>query len=187
MELVLASQSPRRRALLEHAGLRFKVRAAHGVDESPVPGESPERLAVRLASQKATEVSKRFKHDLVLGCDTIVVSAGQVLGKPVNREEARSMLLRLSNRTHRVMTGLAWVRGGRCVRAERVETDVTFSPIPVSELDRYLSTDEAYDKAGAYGIQGTAGRWVKGLEGDYFNVVGLPVARVLQYLWSTNQ
>jgi septum formation protein len=132
---------------------------------------------------KALAVSARQRGDLTLGCDTLVVLGNKTLGKPASREEAMEMLCGLSNRTHRVLTGLAWAKAGRVRAAEWVETHVTFDRIPRRELHFYLSTAEPYDKAGAYGIQGFAGRWVRSLDGDFFNVMGLPVGRVLQHLW----
>jgi septum formation protein len=179
MKLVLASQSPRRRALLKAAGLSFSCLAPQDVHEHPRQGEVPATLVRRLAAEKALSVATRRPGCWVIGCDTEVVLDGRVLGKPKDKATAKKMVLSLSNRGHMVLSGLAWVDAEGCLRdVECVMSRVTFGRIPKDELERYIASKEPYDKAGGYGIQGTAAKWVTRLEGDYFNVMGLPVTRV---------
>ncbi len=194
--LILASGSPRRRELLAQAGFVFDVEAAD-VDESLLPGEAADVYVKRLAEEKAKAVLGRHvdpTHDggtvmngapglspmplVVLGADTTVVGDGEILAKPENAADALRMLRKLSGRTHEVLTGVAVASRAGVVSA--VETTlVTFSAIPEAELDFYCATREPMDKAGAYGIQGYAARWIPRIEGDYFNVMGLPIARVV--------
>jgi septum formation protein len=174
--LVLASASPRRVALLRQAGAEFTV-----VDPGPDrdwPGKAEPRHGVRaLALDKARRVAVTRKVSVVVGADTVVVVRGQRLGKPADREEARAMLLQLHGRQHEVWTGLAVVRDGdQRTAAER--TVVRMARLAERDLDEYVASGESLDKAGAYGIQGLAGQFVKGIEGDYHNVVGLPLARL---------
>jgi septum formation protein len=192
--LILASASPRRRELLAQAGYVFAVEAAD-VDESLLPGEAAADYVQRLAEEKATAVFARYAdptHDdktvmnggprwVVLGADTTVVCDGEILAKPVDAEDAKRMLRRLSGRVHEVLTGVAVVtRAGTVSGVET--TSVTFSEIPEAELDFYCATSEPMDKAGAYGIQGYAARWIPRIDGDYFNVMGLPIARVVRMI-----
>lgn len=182
--LILASGSPRRRELLTQAGYIFDVEPAN-VDETPHAGESPAQYVERLACEKAAAILARDArgHEplLVLGADTTVVCDGEILGKPEDAEEARAMLQKLSGRTHQVLTGLAVAISERT--SSGVEsTEVTFSDIPRVELAAYCATREPLDKAGAYGIQGYAARWIPRIEGCYFNVMGLPIARVVKLL-----
>lgn len=179
MKLILASRSPRRRFLLKAAGLSFSVLTPHDVHENPRKGESPKTLVCRLAGEKALAVAEQRPGYWVVGCDTEVILNGKVLGKPANKVAAKKMLRSLEGRTHVVISGIAWVdsEGGLC-DTECVESRVTFSRIPKEELESYINSKEPYDKAGGYGIQGPAAKWVKNLEGDYFNVMGLPVTRV---------
>jgi septum formation protein len=179
VRLVLASTSPRRAELLRAAGIPFSVHTA-AVDESLRADESPEAYVTRLARAKAEAVG-REPDALVLGADTTVVVDGVCLGKPADDDEARSMLRRLSGRTHGVLTGIALVHGAGLV-VDRASTRVTFQRLEEDELAWYLATGEARDKAGAYGIQGAASRFVTGIEGSYSNVVGLPVELVYQHL-----
>jgi septum formation protein len=189
--LILASGSPRRRELLAQAGFVFEVEAAD-VDESLLPGEPADVYVKRLAEEKARAVLGRYvdpTHDcetvmngvpgfVVLGADTTVVCDGEILAKPEDASDALRMLRKLSGRTHEVLTGVAVASRAGVVSA--VETTlVTFSAIPEAELDFYCATREPMDKAGAYGIQGYAARWIPRIEGDYFNVMGLPIARVV--------
>ncbi|MBS1823166.1 MAG: septum formation inhibitor Maf [Acidobacteria bacterium] len=182
--LILASSSPRRRELLTQAGFDFTVEAAD-IDERIQSGESPAKYVQRLAVEKAQAVYDRFKDRdssgdplLVLGADTTVVSEGEVLGKPADPADARRMLQRLSGRTHQVLTGIAAVSASGVVSEVEI-TQVFFDLIHESELERYLSSGEPMDKAGAYGIQGYAARWIPRIEGCYFNVMGLPLARTI--------
>jgi septum formation protein len=183
MKLILASASTRRAEILHHAGFSFAVLSS-AVDETPVPGESPQGLVQRLADAKADLVSARAVGPaIVVAADTEVVLDGHVLGKPRTSEDARRMLLKLSGRTHSVVTGVTLIRLPDAVRRRFVETtQVHFAAIPEEEITRYLATGEPFDKAGSYAIQGRAGRYVPRIEGCYFNIVGLPLARLCQTL-----
>lgn len=170
--IVLASSSPRRRALLEALGLEFTIRGAD-IDESPLPGEAVEALVMRLAASKAGAIIAGDA-DLVIGADTEVVLDGRALGKPGGEAEALQMLAALSGRSHRVMTGVA-VRGyGRTETAMSI-TEVRFRDIDPDEARRYWHTGEPLGKAGAYAIQGRGGLFVEAIAGSYSGVVGLPV------------
>ena len=177
--LVLASASPRRQDLLRSAGFSFTVQAAH-IDEAPLAEESPRDCAERLAREKALAVSRTRPDDVVLGADTIVVVEGAILGKPVDAADAVRMLRLLSGRVHSVITGVCVVEGSpnHSLRTTSESTLVTMSPLSDEEIREYVATGEPMDKAGAYAIQGMAARWIPRIEGDYSNVVGLPVARV---------
>jgi septum formation protein len=183
--LILASQSPRRLELLRNAGVDCTVAPAD-VDESLLPDEEPLAYVQRLAREKALSVlAKAPAGALVLGADTTVVLDDESLGKPVDEADARQMLRRLSGRSHRVMTGVcvAWQSAQGPQSLVEVEvTEVEFSTMSDREIADYISTGEPMDKAGAYGIQGRASRWIPRLRGCYFNVVGLPVARVCAML-----
>ena len=183
MKLILASSSPRRAEILANAGLPFSVLSS-AVDESPYPGEAPAALVQRLANAKADLVSARAVGPaIILAADTVVVLDDKILGKPNSREEARHMLQQLSGRTHSVFTGVALIRLPDGERRQFIEsTLVHFRPVTEEELSSYLATQEPYDKAGAYAIQGQAGRYIPRIEGCYFNVVGLPLSRVLTEL-----
>jgi nucleoside triphosphate pyrophosphatase len=178
--LVLASASPRRQELLRSAGITFEVQPAH-IPEDPLPGEAAKDCAERLAREKALAVGRQRPHDCVLGADTVVVVDGQLLGKPSDRADAVRMLRLLSGREHRVITGVCLVVNGQPSVASET-TLVTVSEITGQEIADYVASGEPMDKAGAYAIQGIASRWVSRIEGDYSNVVGLPVARVWRML-----
>jgi septum formation protein len=180
MLLVLASASARRRELLEAAGLTFVVDPM-AVDETRRAGEAPEEYALRVARDKVHAARTRHPHDTVLGADTIVLIDGAVLGKPAGEDEAVSMLLRLSGRTHEVLTGVAVAWPGQ-ERSAVERTRVRFTWLSDAEIRAYVATGEPMDKAGAYAIQGLAAKFVADIEGSYSNVVGLPVATVLQML-----
>jgi len=182
--LILASASPRRRELLTQAGFVFDIEAAE-IDETPHAGEAPAAYVRRLAEEKSRAVLAKhatFHGKLVvLGADTTVVCDREILAKPEDPEDAKRMLRKLSGRTHEVLTGIAAAtRDG--VVSEVETTNVVFSEIPAAELERYCATHEPLDKAGAYGIQGYAARWIPRIEGDYFNVMGLPIARVVRLM-----
>jgi septum formation protein len=183
MKLILASASARRAEILHDAGLSFTVLSS-AVDETPMAGEPPAELVQRLADAKAELASARaIGPAIIIAADTEVVLDGHVLGKPRTSEDARQMLTKLSGRTHAVLTGVTLVRLPDVERRSFVETThVHFAPIPEEQITRYLETGEPFDKAGAYGIQGRAGRYVSRIEGCYFNIVGLPLARVWQAL-----
>jgi len=212
--LVLASASPRRQELLRNAGISFVVQPAD-VDETPIPGESARDCAERLAREKALKIWRSRPQDVVVGADTVVVVDGEILGKPVDAEDAARMLRILSGREHQVITGVAVARlrlqaaapesvgspslakaarhGASQVEVDDVElrtasetTLVTMSPISEDQIREYVETGEPMDKAGAYAIQGIASRWIPRIEGDYSNVVGLPVALVHRMLGELN-
>jgi len=201
--LVLASASPRRQELLRNAGISFSVQPAD-VDETPLDGESPRDCAERLAREKALAVWRTRPQDLVLGADTVVAVAATILGKPSDADDAARMLRLLSGRVHQVITGVCLVTPvascqlpvasnstqeprteNRELRAEHTASEttlVTMSEISDAEIRAYVATGEPMDKAGAYAIQGMASRWIPSIEGDYSNVVGLPVALVERML-----
>ena len=195
--LVLASASPRRQELLRNAGIEFTIQPAD-VDETPLPNEGARDCAVRLAREKAVKVWQTRRRDLVLGADTVVVVDGTMLAKPVDAEDAVRMLRLLAGRTHEVTTGVCLIMPLRAkypvlgalqlgvapesetetmdIRVASESTTVTMTNISDAEILGYVATSEPMDKAGAYAIQGIASRWIPRIEGDYSNVVGLPVA-----------
>jgi len=178
--LVLASASPRRQELLRNAGIAFEVQPAH-IPEDPLPGENAKDCAERLAREKALAVARQRPKDAVLGADTVVVIDDQILGKPVDAADAARMLRLLAEREHQVITGVCLVLGDReSVGSET--TSVTMTRISEDEIADYVATGEPMDKAGAYAIQGIASRWIPRIEGDYSNVVGLPIALVYRML-----
>ncbi len=182
MKLILASASPRRAEILRNAGFEFEVYPAH-VDEARIPGESPEDYVRRLADAKARlaaeHAARKHTRAIIIGADTAVVAAGELLGKPSGIEDAGRMLRLLSGRTHDVLTGVSVLRVPEGSSALHVETTrVTFLELSNNDIDDYIATGEPFDKAGAYGIQGIGGRFVARIEGCYFNVMGLPLARV---------
>lgn len=179
MNVILASQSPRRRELLGLTGLEFLVRSAD-VDETMRPEATAYEEVARLSRKKALAV-ERGEDDVVIAADTIVVCDGLRLGKPRDAEEAFRMLRMLSGREHQVMTGLTVVRGEQMETVTEV-TNLRFRPLSDGEIRHYIATGEPMDKAGAYGIQGGGAMFVSHLDGDYFNVVGLPVCRLTQML-----
>jgi len=177
-EVILASNSPRRRELLTKASIPFAVEPAD-VDETPRTGERPEDYAVRLALAKAREVASRRGSGLVVGADTVVVIDKETLGKPADAEDAKATLRRLSGRKHVVMTGVAVVDAATGRELSGVEsTEVCFRVLADEEIDEYVATGEPMDKAGSYGIQERASVFVEGIDGCFFNVVGLPVSRI---------
>ena len=185
--LILASASPRRHELLTQAGLTFTAEAAD-LNEDLLPNEAAAAYVQRLAEEKAQAVWNAHRASdtaenplVVLGADTCVVVEGQILGKPTDSADARRMLELLSGRTHAVLTGIAAITAKRTVRDLDI-TQVTFNVITDSEIGRYISSGEPLDKAGAYAIQGYAARWIPRIEGCYFNVVGLPIARTITLL-----
>lgn len=192
MKLILASSSPRRAEILRDAGLAFQV-ISSGVDETPAAGESPQELVLRLAETKADLVAWRAVGPaIIIAADTIVALDGRILSKPHMADQARSMLEQLSGRTHAVHTGLALIRLPDGERRSAVETTmVTFARLGPEDIAGYLASGEPFDKAGAYAIQGRAGRFIPRIEGCYYNVVGLPLARLCQLLrelgWSEEQ
>ena len=183
MKLILASSSPRRAEILHDAGISFTVLSS-AVDETPYANESPQQLVQRLADAKADLVAARtVGASIIIAADTVVVLDKKILGKPRSTDEARRMLEMLSGRTHSVITGMSILRLPEMERRQFVETTlVHFARLSSEDLSRYLATGEPFDKAGAYAIQGHAGRYIPRIEGCYFNVVGLPIARVVAAL-----
>lgn len=177
MKLVLASKSPRRSEILKNAGIDFTVRVADA-DETIPEGTSPEDAVVFLAARKAMAV-ERAEYETVLGADTIVVLDGEILGKPKDKQDAFNMIKSLSGRVHSVFTGVCAIGNGISMTFAE-ETRVEFYPLTDEEINSYIDTNEPYDKAGAYGIQGLASKFIRGIEGDYFNVVGLPMSSIYQ-------
>ncbi|MGB5489781.1 MAG: Maf family protein [Woeseiaceae bacterium] len=177
--LHLASSSPRRREILAALGLEFTVKATH-VDESPLEEESAEQMVLRLATAKACAAEVEESR-LVIGSDTAVVLDGEVLGKPESRDDAIEMLMKLSDRRHAVLTGVA-LRGPEGVRTALSSTDVIFREISRDEALAYWHSGEPRDKAGAYGIQGRGGAFVVAINGSYSGVVGLPVYETVRLL-----
>ena len=174
-QLILASGSPRRRELLGLFGIPFAVHAAD-IDETMDPDKSPKDEVARVSRCKAAAI-RREEGDAVIAADTIVVCQGKVLGKPHSRQQAIDMLRLLSGREHQVMTGCTVLYGDR----QETFTEVTtlhFRPLSQREIERYVDSGEPMDKAGAYGIQGGAALFCTGMEGDYYNVMGLPVCRL---------
>ncbi|MBO9130509.1 Maf family protein [Bacillus sp. 165] len=178
--LILASGSPRRKELLENLRLSFEVYVSE-VEEIIDEHAPPHETVMSLALQKASDVGRRFPHDIVLGADTIVTYGTHVLGKPKNTEEAQAMLRMLSGQTHEVYTGVAIISPLQTITFfER--TEVTFWELLEHEIQTYIESKEPFDKAGAYGIQGFGASLVKRIVGDYYSVVGLPVARTIREL-----
>lgn len=183
MKLILASASPRRAEILRDAGIVFEAMPAH-VNESPRDNEKPLELVVRLAEAKARAIATRVTGQaMVVGADTEVVIDGNILGKPASAKHAREILRLLAGRTHEVITGLALLRlpGGELRLAQEV-TQVTFASLDEEEIADYVASGEPFDKAGGYAIQGRGGRFVNRVEGCYFNIVGLPLARLYAML-----
>jgi septum formation protein len=197
--LVLASASPRRQELLRNAGFAFTVQPAD-IDETPRIGEQPRECAERLAREKALAVWKKRRKDVVLGADTIVVVDQLILNKPSDAADAARMLRLLSGRTHEVITGVCVVKpvasfecssasdekqkddGSPLIKVASATTLVAMGSISEDEIQEYIATGEPMDKAGAYAIQGRASRWIPRIEGDYTNVVGLPIALINEVL-----
>jgi septum formation protein len=180
MRLVLASASPRRRELLAAAGFPVHVDPVD-VDEQPRAGERPEDYVERVAAAKAAAGRARHPDDAVIGADTTVVIDGEMLGKPTDDDDAARMLRRLSGRRHEVLTGVTVLAGNRTsTRAER--TQVWFAELTARDIAWYVASGEPRDKAGAYAIQGLAGRFIPRIDGSYSNVVGLPVSAVWKML-----
>ena len=185
-QLILASQSPRRRYLLEQAGVTFTV-IPSAVNEDSIQVTDPSRYVKTLAQAKADDVAKHYPTSWVIGADTIVSIENTILGKPGNQEEARHMLARLSGQSHHVYTGYAIVCHTRQVRlTTAICTDVQFKHLNAAEIEWYIQTGEPFDKAGAYAIQGMGTFLVRRINGSYTNVVGLPVCEVIEDLLRLN-
>ena len=177
---VLASSSPRRQELFKLLQTDFQVVPSH-VDESVLAGESPETLVVRLAREKALAVQVRYPAARIVGADTVVVCDREILGKPASYDAGRSILRKLSGRTHQVLTGMCLLHMDTTF-VECSTTDVIFCHLTDLEIETYLQSGEPFDKAGAYAIQGLGARFVERIDGCYFNVVGLPVPKLYQMM-----
>jgi septum formation protein len=180
--LILASASPRRSELLRLMGLAFDIQPSC-VDETPLRGETPREHVLRLSEEKALAVARQEIDAWVLGADTIVTIDGEILGKPGSVKEAKRMLDKLSGRTHEVFTGFCIIRKDRKILVrEAVGSEVLFREIAADELDWYAASEEPYDKAGAYAVQGIGGFFIREIRGSYTNVVGLPLCEVVDAL-----
>ena len=180
-KILLASASPRRKEILQKAGVRFSVSVSQ--EEERITKSAPDEVVEELAGKKAYAVLKQNQEEgiLVIGADTVVSLDGEILGKPKDEEEAVSVLMRLQGRTHEVYTGVAVLRMENGEIKEHVFSECTkveFYPVSRKEIEDYVATREPMDKAGSYGIQGAFSAYVKGIRGDYYNVVGLPVGRL---------
>jgi len=182
--IILASQSPRRRYLMKQAGIEFTVIPSL-CEERVDPGLSPEACVAQLAEQKAMDIAARNRDAWVIGADTIVVIDGKILGKPSSKMEAASMLRQLSGRTHQVLTAFALIHlTSEKTTRRTVSTDVLFKPLSDAEIAWYIGTDEPFDKAGAYALQGIGAFMVKAVYGSYTNVIGLPICELVESLAS---
>lgn len=190
LKIILASASPRRAEILRHAGFEFEVFPAQ-IDESILPGEDPRTYVQRLAQEKARAVALQLKKTVsevpraIVGADTTVTVNGKILGKPESAEQARAMLRDLSGRWHEVLTGIAVIAMRGSAQEEYVAVEATrveFAELSVKEIDEYVESGEPFDKAGGYAIQGRGGKFIPRIEGCYFNVMGLPLARLYAIL-----
>lgn len=179
-KIVLASQSPRRIGLLRSVGLEFEIYPPQ-FDEKPLPGFSPSDYVQHNASEKAHWVAKHVEYDLIIAADTVVTLDGHIFEKPDGHNEANNMLQKLSDRTHDVITGFCLLTPEEKIIDHEL-TRVTFYKLSDTEIEMYLNSDEPFDKAGAYGIQGFAALFIKWLEGCYFNVMGFPLGKFYQRL-----
>lgn len=178
--MILASKSPRRQELLKIITSEFEIVPSE-LDETSIPADPVEYLAERLARAKATQVAQHHHNEIVIGCDTVVLLDGKVFGKPADSKHAAHMLQLLSGKTHQVVTGVSLVRGHKTVSFSQT-TSVSFFKLTEQEIQEYISTGEPFDKAGGYGIQGYGSLLVESICGDFFNVMGLPVARLKKEL-----
>lgn len=180
---ILASQSPRRKDLLEQAGFAFEVIPGN-FDEGSVPLDKPESYARLLALEKANQIGNQYPDSWVIGADTVVCIDGSILGKPHSKQDAHRMLNLLSGQTHQVVTGYALIKNAeQKLFTDAVRTDVSFKTLSTEEIEWYIHTSEPFDKAGGYAIQGLGTFLVKGIRGSYTNVVGLPVCEVIELLY----
>lgn len=180
MGIILASASPRRQELLAYITDKFKVLPS-GVEEIVPKGLAAQKQPQYLSHLKACDIAKNYPNDTVIGADTSVILGSEILGKPKDRDDARRMLLNLSGRVHKVITGCTVVKSGE-IKSFSVVSRVKFQKLTNAEIEAYLDTDEPYDKAGSYAVQGRAGAFVEWIKGDYFNIVGLPISKLKKYL-----
>lgn len=182
MKVILASASPRRKQILENTKLQFSIEKSN-INEVFFENETPENMVTRLAYEKAFDVAKYNQDKLVIGADTIVVLEDKVLGKPKDEQEAYDMIKNLSNKTHKVITGISLINLSiNKIVKDYVVSYVTFKNLSEDSIKDYISTKESLDKAGAYGIQGYGALLVDHIQGDYFNIVGLPISRLSDLL-----
>jgi septum formation protein len=185
MNLVLASESPRRKDLLAILGYDFSIMPS-SIAETPWAGESPDAFVLRMAREKGTEVASRVSQSIVIAADTVVTIDAEILGKPVNEDDALRMLRRLSGRVHDVLTAVTIINQAKQETVEGVDrTRVWFSELTNEDIREYLRRENVFDKAGAYAIQGYAGIYIPRIEGNYFNVMGFPLPLVHQLLCRT--
>lgn len=180
MGIILASASPRRQELLGLIVPEFSV-VPSSVEEIVPDGMSPIKQPLFLSQLKACDIAAKYPDDIVIGADTSVILGNTVLGKPKDRDDARNMLLKLSGRVHKVVTGCTVVKNG-CSESFSVVSKVKFQKLKEAEIEAYLDKDEPYDKAGSYAVQGKAGAFIEWIKGDYFNIVGLPIAKLKRYI-----
>ncbi len=182
-KLILASSSPRRSELLKQLGLQFQILVSHIDENAEISNLSPEKYAEDLSFKKAFSVSNKIDSGVILAADTIVVYKGQILGKPQNKVDAKKMLEMLSGNVHDVITGITLFDvGSKKQITTHDRTKVYFKTLSQQVIDGYIATEEPYDKAGAYGIQGLGASLVDKIEGCYFNVVGLPISKLVDLL-----
>lgn len=180
MSLILASQSPRRKELLSYIANDFQI-IPSSVEEIVPKGLSVKKHPEYLSRLKAMDIANQYPNDIVIGSDTAVILGNEILGKPKDRDDAKKMLLKLSGKVHKVITGCTVVKNG-VVKSFSVVSRVKFQKLINCEIEAYLDTNEPYDKAGSYAVQGKAGAFVEWIKGDYFNIVGLPIAKLKKYL-----
>lgn len=182
MNIILASASPRRREILENTNVKFDV-ISSSIEELVLEGESPCQMVMRLAFEKGIDIASKRKNDLVISADTIVVLDNTVLGKPKDEEEAKLMITNLSGRTHQVITGISLINLENDKKViDYVISNVKFKNLSEDDINDYIKTKESLDKAGAYGIQGYGALLVEEIQGDYFNIVGLPISKLSDLL-----
>ena len=182
MNIILASSSPRRKEILQNANIKFEVKTSD-IDETVLDGEMAISLVLRLALEKGMEISKKHPQELIISADTIVVCDNQILGKPSDENDAIKMLTKLSARTHQVITGISLIHLETNKKIiDYVVSDVKFKQLSQQDIIDYVNTKESLDKAGAYGIQGYGAMLVEKIDGDYFNIVGLPISKLSDLL-----
>ena len=182
MNIILASASPRRKEILENANVKFDV-IKSTIDEVILDQELPSQVVMRLAFEKCMDIASKNENDLVIGADTIVVLDNIILGKPKDKEDATSMIKKLSGKTHQVITGISLVNLNVNKKIiDYVVSNVKFKDLSEEDIKDYIQTNESLDKAGAYGIQGYGAMLVEEIQGDYFNIVGLPISRLSDLL-----
>ncbi|MEF9990798.1 MAG: Maf family protein [Romboutsia sp.] len=178
MNIILASASPRRKEILGNTNVKFTVIKSE-IDEVILDNETPKQVVMRLAFEKCMDIASTHEKDLVIGADTIVVLSDTILGKPKDNEEAYDMIKALSNKTHQVITGISLINLDANKKIiDYVVSNVKFKDLSEADIKDYIQTNESLDKAGAYGIQGFGALLVEEIQGDYFNIVGLPISKI---------